>query len=249
MWAMQVDLDHLAKGYGLNHHGSKHPCVLCRADCDQYKWTDWSPVAAWRSTVLNHEDWKAAQSSLHPLFTLPLVGPCSIIPDVLHIMHLGVYSYFLGSVIKLLTHYTMPANKQRNLDVLMSRIKKYYSDNKTPCTFNNITITMCDRGVSQFPMLKGKGADIKHLVYAMEHVFADMMCPTNLQHKTIKSMLGHLVQIEEVFHEHKDLYALPGPTAKKVGQLADRFAERLTGLPNYYHQQGILLFHYTIKMH
>ena len=108
---------------------------------------------------------------------------------------------------------------------------------------------MYDRGVSQFPMLKGKGADIKHLVYAMEHVFADMMCPTNLQHKTIESMLGHLVQIEEVFHEHKDLYALPGPTAKKVGQLADRFAERLTGLSNYYHQQGTLLFHYTVKMH
>ena len=108
---------------------------------------------------------------------------------------------------------------------------------------------MYDRGESQFQALKGKGADIKHLVFAMEHAFAEFMCATNLQHKTIRSMLGQLVQIEELFHEHKDLYALPDSAAKKMSLLADSFAERLTSLFNHFHSRGIVLFHYTIKMH
>ena len=128
LWCIKGDLDHMAKAWGLRHYGSAQPCICCRANEGDIPWTDGRPEATWRTNLWDKTSWPLAFPGRNLLFTLPDVSIHNFVPDVMHILHLGCYSYFFGSVLKLLTHHTMSGNHVANLTVLWGDIKDSYKD-------------------------------------------------------------------------------------------------------------------------
>ena len=129
LWAIQGDLEHMASAFGLSWPTSAQPCVCCRANSSDTPWTDGRPgVAAWQATVYTNSSWRDHHPHPHPVFTLPGVGIQNYVPDVLHVLHLGVYQYLFGSILKYLTHYALDQRPEQNMDRVWSRIKQAYKE-------------------------------------------------------------------------------------------------------------------------
>ena len=84
------------------------------------------------ATVRKPQEWLAAHPNRHPLFILPGVTITSYAPDVMHTLHLGVFEWIFGSIIKLLTHYVMPddiaTNRENFWDTTREVYAAWYSD-------------------------------------------------------------------------------------------------------------------------
>ena len=105
------------------HHASwTHMCPWCLANTvehfddlwacmynvDPRPWNDWSSSAAWLGTIWRSAtDWlnyHGGRLKIHPLFLLPGVSILSLIPDILHILNLGVEHDILGNVFWLVAY-------------------------------------------------------------------------------------------------------------------------------------------------
>ena len=126
IWCMKADLEHMAKAYKFPWPTASAPCGLCQANSSSRPWTDHKTNAAWRTTTWTNSLWWAAHPHCHPWFTLPGVGVLAFVPDILHVLHLGAYAYFFGSVLKYLTHYVMAESPEANLQTLWARVNNYY---------------------------------------------------------------------------------------------------------------------------
>lgn len=132
VWCVRGDLDHMCKVYGFPMWNTATPCALCRANRTDIPWTDARPHAAWRSTVFTNETWRVAVPRRHVLFELPGAGILTYLPDVMHMLHLGVYQYFMGSVLELLVYYIMPDSPESNLSVVWDMIRNVYKAPRFP---------------------------------------------------------------------------------------------------------------------
>lgn len=129
LWVVRGDLDELAKGFGLEHYGSRHPCCKCRADLYDVPWTEAHMTRSkWLRTIWGPHDWHAAHPGAHPIFSLPGVSISTVVPDIMHCFHLGAYQYFMGSVLHLLTHDIMPGTVVENAGAVWENIHNYYKD-------------------------------------------------------------------------------------------------------------------------
>lgn len=126
LWGIRGDLDHLFKFFGFPSTGSLQPCGLCLANKSDIPWTDHKPTAKWMSTIWTNTTHAAAHPNRHGIFKLPGVGVTNVIPDIMHVFHLGAYQYFHGSVLKLLTHNTMGGTIEENLANVWDQIEHYY---------------------------------------------------------------------------------------------------------------------------
>lgn len=125
LWSLRADLDHMAKAYKFPFWNQAEPCGLCRANRTDKPWTDAKTNAAWTNTIWETRPWKEA-AARHMLFELPGAGPWLFIPDIMHTLHLGVYSYFLGSVLELLVTQVLPRGVEANLAMVWERVKAEY---------------------------------------------------------------------------------------------------------------------------
>ena len=129
LWLIRGDLDHMAKAFGFPYATAASPCGCCQANSTDKPWTDGRlETAAWATSIWTHDSWKAAHPNPHPIFTLPGVGIKAFVPDVMHVLHLGTYQYFFGSVLHYLTTMIMPESPQSNLAKIWTHIKTFYKD-------------------------------------------------------------------------------------------------------------------------
>lgn len=251
LWAVRGDLDEMAKTYGLNHASSRSPCCLCKATIrdDDCPWTDGRPTASWIATVWTPESWIESHPERHPVFQLAGLSVANFVPDVMHTLHLGVYQWCFGSILKLLTHYIMPGSHAANLAVLMDEFKATYREMGTAVRFNDIRATMYDRGNSDFPRLKGQAAELRHFVPVLKDVFAKHMDPSCRQHKQVKLMLEHCHNLESILDRFSDCYAFTVDASRSFNGSCWVIFQLTTGLANHYHERNIMLFNLTIKFH
>ena len=104
-------------------------------------------------------------------------------------------------------------------------------------------------GKDDFPRLKSKAAETRHLCGALLYAFEQTMNAGNAQHKTAKLLLGLAGSIEELIDDHKDEYRLSVSVAANWKKLCQGFVQVNAKLGHHYHPQKIMLFHFTIKFH
>jgi len=136
LWLLVGDLEHMYKAWGFPSptsigHDSK-ACACCGAngnDADK-PWTDGRlDQAKWVPTIYTNATWEAAFPDRSHIFkNLPGTGIEQYMPDLMHVLHLGVYQYIFASILALLTHHHMPDEPEKNLDVVWGHIKDYYKE-------------------------------------------------------------------------------------------------------------------------
>ena len=142
LWGLKGDLEHYFSAYDMANPGSKKPCSWCKADIrdDSKPWTDFREGAEWECTVYTPETWSADNPNPCLLLTIPGVTILCLLADLLHIKHLGVDQYFLGSLLTLMVYYMMTGTPQENLDVIWAVV---LADLKDRGRANTYTITCC----------------------------------------------------------------------------------------------------------
>lgn len=251
LWAVRGDLDEMSKTYGLNHASSTNPCCLCQASIrDEDKpWTDGRPDASWIGSIWTPETWVASRPNRHPVFQLAGVSVANFVPDLMHTLHLGVYQWSFGSIMKLLTHHIMPGTVSNNLEVLMDKFKEKYTELGTSVRFNDIRPTMYDHGNDQFPRLKGQASEIRHFVPVLKDVFRAHMDHASRQHKQVHLMLEHCHNIESILDRFSDCFGLTADAAESFNGSCWAIFQLTTSLAHFYHGRNIMLFNLTIKFH
>lgn len=104
-------------------------------------------------------------------------------------------------------------------------------------------------GGSEFPALKGKAAEVKHLARPLLACCKTYMSSDNVQHKQVILGMEMVVKMESALDSNPDEYVLPRTVVDEFQKAALAFHQLNTSLANFYHPQTIQLFHHTIKMH
>ena len=115
--------------------------------------------------------------------------------------------------------------------------------------FQNITLSMFDKGGNDFPQLKGRAAEIRHLGRALFNVFVTYMSADNREHRFIKMGLEASVRMEDILDSTVGQYTLSGNEYSEFVDAAFAFLGAQTALGNIFHPRAIFLFHTTIKSH
>ena len=104
----------------------------------------------------------------HYVFQLPWLSCLNIDPDELHIVHLGLAMYLLGSVLWLLCYDVLPGSPQDNMSVVWTQVCTHYAAIQASCQYTNLSLhSFCDPGspFASYPKLKGRGAEVKDLIF------------------------------------------------------------------------------------
>ena len=248
IWSVRSDLDFVAKEFRLQSHLS-NKCHLCGANSEDKPWTDVRPVAAWRTTIWNDETYSRAHPNRHPLLKLPGVGISAFLGDILHTKHLGSDSYFLGAVIRLLTHH-MGGNVEENLVGLNFDLRALYKQHNVRYRLPKLTHNMVQRGDAKVPQLTGpRGLQIRDLVPIIRIIFARRHDATNAQHRDVLRALDASSRIDTLFYRNSRAYRFPEEDHRSVVAAAQTFLECTTALIQFYRSIGNPCFHFTIKYH
>ena len=89
-----------------------------------------------------------------------------------------------------------------------------YSNNPDVChcQFTNLTLsTFCnpDAPHTTYPKLKGKGAEIKDLVFALNHIWSRLAPTGDSMYPLVGKALAHLVAAQEILRDHCNELFLP----------------------------------------
>jgi hypothetical protein len=102
---------------------------------------------------------------------------------------------------------------------------------------------------TDFPKLKGKAAEIRHLLGPLHHVFSKHMNGGNKVHRHIALALKLSYQMEQILDQNADVYSLPARDAASFKKAAFGFLALQTTLGHHFHTTVGMLFHTTVKSH
>lgn len=77
------------------------------------------------------------------MFTITGVSILNIMPDLMHVKHLGTDQYFYGSVLKLLIHSVLPGSQSANLETVWTELCEAYAAHGVQNRFLAITKMIC----------------------------------------------------------------------------------------------------------
>jgi hypothetical protein len=101
----------------------------------------------------------------------------------------------------------------------------------------------------EFPKLKGKAAEVRHLGPALLQVFRANCDNTQRSHRQCLMALQYSVRMEQLVDENASVYVWPAAVAEEFASAAHNLLALQTALAQHYHPQGVLLFSTTIKSH
>lgn len=104
IWVLRGDLDWAYKVWKFPHYGSERPCGWCPCSIrdNALPWTDLRPDADWVSQVHTTAAFEARFPGRSRLLHSPGISVQACWMDYMHVKHLGVDQYFLGSVLWLM---------------------------------------------------------------------------------------------------------------------------------------------------
>ena len=233
------------------------PCNCCEANHTDLPWTECKyPGSKWIGTEWTRESYVGKfQQWVHRVFrTLPGMSPANHTPDPLHVKFLGSDQYFLGSAIKLLTHYWMPSSPANNLEILFDSIREEYNTLKVRSQhrYTNFKLSYfmpTKKSVSTLPKLKGTGMQCKALAKVFVSVFASYMDESDRNHQIVLIALKSLRRTNELYHSNRKVMRYPPADADELVKLSFEINQCTTALVRHYHSRSIPLFHYTMKHH
>ena len=85
-------------------------------------------------------------------------------------MHLGTTQYLLGAVLFILVFQILPDSPEENMHNIWTSINDYYRHYNVVTQYSSLKLASFHEP-SQYPKLKGKGAEVKDLVLPLAHVW------------------------------------------------------------------------------
>ncbi len=132
---------------------------------------------------------------------------------------------------------------------------EYYKDNPCSDKYQNITLSMFTdpaRPRKTFPVLKGKAAEVKHLMPALLWAWRRSMDGRNPQHEQVELLLRCTVYLDECMDIHRDSDALPPGAADNFMQAGFAVNSCMNSLQTHYASLGVnseFLFNIVPKNH
>ena len=119
-------------------------CVICAPPIEsvttQMVCTIFSASASWMGRLFSAAEWRSLYDGnfLHWLFHLVGVNQHCLEPDELHVWHLGVAQYAIGSVLFVLTYQVLTDTPQRNMDHVWKHICEFYHQHATNTQYSHL---------------------------------------------------------------------------------------------------------------
>ena len=257
IWSIKADLDHLTKAFGLEHYCSKKPCTLCPASADAsapplHWYNCFRDDAWWMDKAYSHRQWNELMPNPFFLFQLEYLSAANIDPDELHVMHLGTSMYMLGSILMLLCYHVLPKRPQANMREVWQKLASYYKDGKVVCQFGNLTtnsfVTDTSAPHKHYPKLKGKGAEVRDLVWPMLEVWKQLG-RGHAQYDRICQLLQHQVHMQSILHDNAEEVFLPKKDVHAFQREVCNFLKTYSLLANWADRSKLFVFSVTIKFH
>ena len=195
LWSIKGDLDWYFKGLGLKSYNSVAPCEYCpcsRALAPSMWPTNFGSNADWKGMLFSAEVWRAGKTTLHSLFsTFSFLSQHNLEADELHILHLGVSQYYLGSLLWLLTYDCLEGTAEENFGRVWDMILEEYTSNPPTTEYSRLKLSSFHEPSEHdqhFPKLKGRGGEVKSLLLPMRAIWAKLKKPGLYYEKVCESL-------------------------------------------------------------
>ena len=130
----------------------------------------------------------------------------------------------MGAVFWRLCYEIMPNRASKNCETVWDTVKDYYQANAVGVQYTNFSLsTFCDpsRPRADYPSLKGKGIEIKHITAAAVEALQEHHRPANADDVKLLRVLTRLRDVQDAFDAHAQGYFLPMPTAVQILEMGD----------------------------
>ena len=258
IWSLKGDWDYFLKGLNLRGYNCNLLCDSCCADKGHADPgmlpSNLSKRPVWKTTLLNSEAWRALYgATLHQLFVaFSFLSNANVDPDELHVLHIGTTMYFLGSVLWLLVYRLMPGSAAANMARIWSLVSEFYSEHAVPTQFSNLTLSsFCqpDKHAADYPRLKGRGAEVKHLTKPLWSIWDKFRRPDNEEDDRVGFAFQHLCEIHDILDEYSHDFFLPPDAADSLLHSVEEHLFQYGFLAHAADVRGDLLFTVAPKHH
>ena len=257
LYALKGDADYFAKSLKLHHYNSNALCDLCPATrriADRsLLYNNFDRDAVGQRSLYDAQTWRALYDGkfLHWLFNLTGVNNLMLEPDELHVMHLGVTQYLLGSVLHILVFSVVEGQPDRAMEAVWKMVCRYYKDEHPDCQYTNLTInSFCnkEKPFAGFPRLKGKGAEVKDLLPGICKIWREV-ARGHPQYEAINEVVTALCDVQQTLRAHARDMFLPQAAVDTLQTRIDDFLIGYQSLAAAAEASGELLWSNPSKFH
>ena len=173
-------LDFQAALFPRPKHNACQPCSGCPATQPDgaLPYDNFQTVAGgapWMALLYSVAHFMAADPFPHPFWQIPGVSGYSLNLDYMHVKHLGVDKYFLGSVLFLLAYRLLPKSPQENINDIYEFVEAFYKSGDVETRYTILKLTMFNTGPGGYPCLKGRAMEVRELMPAISALWRQGM--------------------------------------------------------------------------
>ena len=146
----------------------------------------------------------------------------------------------------------MAGSASENMLRLWSEIVEYYMHHRISCRYSGLGLfqfTDPAKPKSDYPRLKGRGMEIKHIFEPLRACFKKYSNPGNDDDFKTNNCLDWMSELIKIFDEYADDMFFPKIAGDRILVLADDFLETYAILSNRATERGDLLWHVLPKHH
>ena len=257
LWLIKGDLLFFSDDLGLRNVTSLHPCDWCPChrideEDENLQVFNFAINAEWKRMLLSVLDWRRLPGPRHLLFrTFTFLSQMNCEGDELHVMYGGVYQALLGSVLWVLIYVLLPGTAVANMATVWSDIQDLYNEFSSPCRYSSLTLSCFHdpaRPRHDYPRLKGRGMEVKHLLLPVAAVFKKYNRAGHADYSLAQNVLDTLADIQCAFDSTPGNFLDP-EDANRVLEMCDRFLHDYATLNLRASAKGDLLWHVLPKFH
>ena len=115
--------------------------------------------------------------------------------------------------------------------------------------FQEIRLSTFVPAAENFPILKGKAAEVASLIKPLLALWLEAMDSSIRVHRMVRLCLTAIDEMEDVLGRNRTAFRLRGEAATCFRTQCYNLAAFVTALGTHYHVRGLFLFNYTIKLH
>ena len=260
MWLLKGDLKYFHEGLGMRCVTSRDsPCDWCPCHRDDsgdpnYHQLNFNDDAKWRAECFTALQWKALYENRHLIFKSPwdFLSQLNCEPDILHVLHLGVEQVLLGTALWILAFRCLDKSPVQNVELVWQKIRAYYDAHDSDQQYSGLVLnsfTNPQNPKKDYPRLKGRGLEVKHMVKPVLSVFRELKRAGNEEDNLLESALSYIVDINTIIDQSWDQPFLSKPDASKIRDLVDRFVVTWAILHDDAKLRGDVLYHVLPKHH
>ena len=162
-------------------------------------------VVTWhRRQCWQEDEWLPAHEDCLALWRVPGIKmPHTLAYDTMHSKYLGSDCYLQGAVLQYLVRHKLPGSEQENLEQVWTSICGAYAELSSPSRYGCLTLSMFQAGKNPFPCLKGKAAEVKHLIGPLLQVCQRHLDPSIHIEKVMLAAMESSLAIDNCLEENR----------------------------------------------